>query len=87
MIGSRGTRILVIQSTLGSMTWSQRRGTEFVQINLFGEPRVGMAETICKRVWEHRARQKEHVEEISSSSESKEDLVPDSSSNSEREYK
>ena len=41
-----------------------------------------MAEAICKRVWEQRARQKEPAEKASSSSESEEDPVEELSSSS-----
>ena len=50
--GSQGTTVSVTQTTPRSVTWSQQRGTGSVQTNLFGEPRVGMAETIRRRVWE-----------------------------------
>ena len=83
---SRGTTILVTQTTLGSITQSQRKGTGSVQTNLFGEPRVGMAEAICERIRERRIRREEPVEEILSLSESEKDPVPDSSNSLEGEY-
>ena len=46
-----------------------------------------MVETIRRRIWERWAKQEEAVEEISSSSESKEDPVSDNNSSLEGEYK
>ena len=96
--GSQGTTVPATRTTPGSVTRSQRRGTGSVQTNLFGKPRVGMAEAICRRIWAHRARQEEPAKEALSSSESEEDPVeelPSSSklnpvtlnSSSEGEYK
>ena len=82
---SQGTKVPVIQSTPQFVTQSQQRGSRNVQMNLFGEPRVGMAEAVREKIREIRMRQEELVKDSTSSSEAEEDPIVLSSSSSKEE--
>ena len=77
---SQGPTASVVRITPRSITWSQRRGLESVQTNLFGRTKDDPAAGFCQWMREQQVRQEEQVEEILSSSESKKD--PFSSDNS-----
>ena len=84
--GSQGTTVPITQSTPRSVIHSQQRGIGHLQMNLFGEPRVGMAEAVRQKVRERRARVEESVAESESSlEEGGEDPITLSSSSLEEE--
>ena len=83
--GSQGPTALVVRTTPGSITRSQRRGPGSVQTNLFGGTRDDPAAGLCQWVKEQQVRHEEQVEKISSSSESEEETVPSDRNSSEGE--